>query len=151
MYWSAIWNKVFIKAPPFFFFHSESCPLQNHCLPLVFSRQKAPEQIVSTDWPSPLSDLCSWNLPGRPCPRICTILQRLFPFIAVPSFFFISAAIRIFSHSSLIVSEIAVLQILLAGASGASKEANNSSASIPPMEVRGICHAVPQYFVIICE
>ena len=47
-------------------------------------------------------------------------------------------------HSSFIVSETAILQILFAGAKGARREVSTSSINIPPMDVKGICHAVPQ-------
>lgn len=56
----------------------------------------------------------------------------------------LTATFSLKSYSSLIVSETAIPQILLAGAKGASSAVNTSSASIPPMDAKGICHAVPQ-------
>ena len=52
--------------------------------------------------------------------------------------------INFLSYSSLMVAVIGIVQIRLAGARGAKREITTSSASIPPIAEKGICHAVPQ-------
>lgn len=42
------------------------------------------------------------------------------------------------------VAVIGMLQMRFAGAKGARREVNTSSTSISPIDVKGICHAVPQ-------
>ena len=64
-------------------------------------------------------------------------LRRLFSFAVVRQ-------IKILNYNSLIVAVIGMLQMRFAGAKGARREVNTSNTSISPIDVKGICHAVPQ-------
>ena len=52
--------------------------------------------------------------------------------------------LKFMNYNSLMVAVIGILQIRFAGAKGARREMNTSSTNIPPIDVKGICHAVPQ-------
>ena len=64
-------------------------------------------------------------------------LRRLFSFAVVRQ-------IKILNYNSLMVAVIGMLQMRFAGAKGARREVNTSNTSISPIDVKGICHAVPQ-------
>ena len=65
-------------------------------------------------------------------------LRRLFFSFAVVR------QIKILNYNSLMVAVIGMLQMRFAGAKGARREVNTSNTSISPIDVKGICHAVPQ-------
>ena len=64
-------------------------------------------------------------------------VRRLFSFAVVRQ-------IKILNYNSLMVAVIGMLQMRFAGAKGARREVNTSNTSISPIDVKGICHAVPQ-------
>ena len=64
-------------------------------------------------------------------------LRRFFSFAVVQQ-------IKILNYNSLMVAVIGMLQMRFAGAKGARREVNTSNTSISPIDVKGICHAVPQ-------
>ena len=64
-------------------------------------------------------------------------LRRLFSFA-------VARQIKILNYNSLMVAVIGMLQMRFAGAKGARREVNTSNTSISPIDVKGICHAVPQ-------
>ena len=64
-------------------------------------------------------------------------VRRLFSFAVVRQ-------IKILNYNSLMVAVIGMLQMRFAGAKGARREVNTSNTSIFPIDVKGICHAVPQ-------
>ena len=64
-------------------------------------------------------------------------LRRLFSFAVVRQ-------IKILNYNSLMVAVIGMLQMRFAGAKGARRKVNTSNTSISPIDVKGICHAVPQ-------
>ena len=70
----------------------------------------------------------AWRLPAE---------RRLFSFAVVRQ-------IKILNYNSLMVAVIGMLQMRFAGAKGARREVNTSNTSISPIDVKGICHAVPQ-------
>ena len=64
-------------------------------------------------------------------------LRRFFSFAVVQQ-------IKILNYNSLMVAVIGMLQMRFAGTKGARREVNTSNTSISPIDVKGICHAVPQ-------
>ena len=67
----------------------------------------------------------------------CLLYDGFFSFAVVRQ-------IKILNYNSLMVAVIGMLQMRFAGAKGARREVNTSNTSISPIDVKGICHAVPQ-------